>query len=238
MHLFIINSKNYFEAAGEKALRLAGVIDSITKEEKNSKAVKIVLAVPAFSVGQLSSEFRSIDYFCQHLDDHELGSTTGFLIPEIAKSFGASGSLINHSEHRIPSTSISHLVGRLRELALVSVVCARDGEEVSQFAEFEPDYIAIEPPELIGSGRAVSKTRPELIVDSRKQLDAVVDRLKSKTKLLCGAGIIDPIDATKAIELGSEGILVASGIIKSQDWRASIQGLTNGLIAAKERRRV
>ena len=154
----------------------------------------------------------------------------------MAKSFGAHGSLINHSEHRIPPTTISHLVGKLRDLGLDSVVCARDGKEVSQFAEYEPDYIAIEPPELIGSGKAVSKTRPELIVDSRKELDVVVDRLKSRTKLLCGAGIIDPIDATKAIELGSEGILVASGIIKSQDWRASIRGLANGIIAAKERR--
>jgi len=234
LRLFIINSKNYTEASGENVLLLASITDSMKKEEKY-ESVKTILAVPAFSLGLLSSRFKSTEFFCQHLDDQDLGSTTGFLIPEIAKSFGACGSLINHSEHRILPANISHLVRRLRELGLVSVVCARDREEVSQFAEYGPDYIAIEPPELIGSGRAVSKTRPELIVDSRKALDLVVDRQKSRTKLLCGAGIIDPIDATKAIELGSEGILVASGIIKSQDWRSSIRGLTNGIIVAKEK---
>ena len=233
MLFFIINSKNYIEAAGDNSSRLAVAIDELSR---NYLAVKIVLASPAFSLARLSSEFKSLEVYCQHLDDEAIGSTTGFLVPEIAKSFGARGSLINHSEHRIPPAAISHLVAKLRELGLVSVVCARDGKEVSEFAEFRPDFIAIEPPELIGSGKAVSKTRPELIVDSRRELDTVTKRLNSRTRLLCGAGIVEPIDATRAIELGSEGILVASGVIKSSDWTASIKGLADGLIAARESR--
>jgi len=231
--LFIINSKNYIEASGDNALSLAGTIRDLRKE---FDSVKVVLATQAFSLSRITSNFPEVDAFCQHVDSKGLGSTTGYLIPEIAKSFGARGSLINHSEHRVPAEIISELVPKLRQLSMVSVVCARDGGEVTEFAKYEPDYIAIEPPELIGSGKAVSKTRPDLIVDSRRNLDSAISRLNSKTKLLCGAGIVDPIDATRAVELGSDGILVASGVIKSPDWKKAILGLVMGLIAGEQRK--
>ena len=233
MRFFIVNSKNYLEAAGEDAHALGECHRLDDKGREITQKVKIVLAVPLFRLQDFLRNLGRLDFFCQHLDDREVGSTTGFLIPEIAKSFGARGSFINHSEHRVPPETISHLVERLRRLGVVSVVCARDGKEVSEFAEYEPDYIAIEPPELIGSGRAVSKTKPELIVDSKKELDAVVDRLKSRTKLLCGAGIIDPVDATKAIELGSEGY--TGGQWNNQVSR--LEGFNSGSYKRYHRRR-
>ena len=43
-------------------------------------------------------------------------------------------------------------------------------------------------------------------------------KARNSTKLLCGAGIVTAEDVERAIELGSHGILVASGIVKSRNW--------------------
>ena len=97
---------------------------------------------------------------------------------------------------------------------MISIVCVKDIAEVKKYVKLNPNFIAIEPPELIGSGKAISKEKPDLIV---KAAD-IVNNSKNKTKLLCGAGIVSGEDVAKAIELGSKGILVASGIVKSKDW--------------------
>ncbi|NHI02492.1 Triosephosphate isomerase [Candidatus Nitrosotalea sp. TS] len=101
---------------------------------------------------------------------------------------------------------------------MTSVVCVKDVNEAKKYAKLNPDYIAIEPPELIGSGKAVSKERPEIITNSVK---AVKDA-KNSTKLLCGAGIVTGDDVSKALELGANGILVASGIVKAKNWEKTI----------------
>ena len=100
----------------------------------------------------------------QHIDDSKVGSTTGFVIPELLKKSKVKGSLINHSEHRISSKEIEKLVLKLKELKMISIVCVKDVAEVKKYVKLNPDFIAIEPPELIGSGKAVSnrKTRISL----------------------------------------------------------------------------
>ena len=150
-------------------------------------------------------------------------------MPEIAKLFGASGSLLNHSEHRAPLAEVRSLVNRLKLLRMISVVCARSASEVPKFAALDPDFVAIEPPELIGSGRAVSTARPELISDSKRALRGVAQTMKIKTRLLCGAGIVQPLDVKRSVELGAEGILVASGVVKSKNWSKTIDGLAREL---------
>ena len=72
--------------------------------------------------------------------------------------------------------------------------------------------------------KAVSKEKPELIL---KAADAVKN---ANTKLLCGAGIVSGEDVVKAIELGSKGILVASGIIKAKDWDKIISEFAKALV--------
>ena len=124
------------------------------------------------SIG-LVIEKVNIPVICQHVDDAELGSTTGYFIPEITKSYGASGSLINHSEHRLSINTIPTLIQRLRQLNMTSIVCARTTAEVVEIAKLAPDFIAIEPPELIGSGKAVSRESPSIITDSIKSADKI-----------------------------------------------------------------
>jgi triosephosphate isomerase len=218
--LFIINCKNYEEISGDKILEFVKIAEKISKKYK----IKIAIAPPQHLIGLVSNS--KIPILAQHIDNSKVGSTTGYVIAELLKKSKVSGSLINHSEHRISSEDISKLILKLRELKMISIVCVKDVSEAKKYSKLNPDYIAIEPPELIGSGKAVSNERPEIII---KAADAVKSA-NNKTKLLCGAGIVSGQDVVKALELGSKGILVASGIIKAKNWAKIIEEFSKAMI--------
>ena len=218
--MFVINCKNYEEISGDKIIKFVKIAEKISKKYK----VKIAISPPQHLVGLVANS--SIPILAQHIDVSKVGSTTGFVIPELLKKSKVKGSLINHSEHRIASKDIEKLVLKLKELKMISILCVKDIAEIKKYVKLNPDYIAIEPPELIGSGKAVSKEKPELIAKAA----SIVNNSKNKTKLLCGAGIVSGEDVAKAIELGSKGILVASGIIKAKDWNKVISEFAKALV--------
>ena len=218
--MFVINCKNYEEIAGDNITKFVKTAEKISKKYK----IKIAISPPQHLIGLVSKS--AIPILAQHIDDSKVGSTTGFVIPELLKKSKVKGSLINHSEHRISSKEIEKLILKLKELKMMSILCVKDVAEVKKYVKLNPDYIAIEPPELIGSGKAVSKEKPELIA---KAVDAVKNA-KNSTKLLCGAGIVSGEDVAKAIELGSKGILVASGIIKAKDWNKIMSDFAKSMI--------
>jgi triosephosphate isomerase len=213
----IINFKNYEEISADGAIRLGETARKVAGKIQ----VEIILAPPHPVLALIAKEIE-IPVICQHVDDEKMGPSTGFTVPEIAKSYGAIGSLINHSEHRMEMNSIASLVKRLRRLEMVSIVCAQEPQEVVEISTFEPDFIAIEPPELIGSGKAVSKENPTVITKS-------IEGAGSRSRIICGAGISDKEDVSKAMELGSQGILVASGVIKATSWDKKITELASGM---------
>jgi len=218
--MFVINCKNYEEISGDKIIKFVKIAEKVSKKYK----VKIAISPPQHLIGLVSNS--SIPILAQHVDDSKVGSTTGFVIPELLKKSKVKGSLINHSEHRISSKEIEKLVLKLSELKMISILCVKDVAEVKKYVKINPDYIAIEPPELIGSGKAVSTEKPELIAKAAK----IVNDSKNKTKLLCGAGIVSGEDVAKAAELGSEGILVARGIIKAKNWDKIISEFSKALV--------
>ncbi len=213
----IINFKNYEEASGANTVKLAKAAEKVAKRMK----VEIVLAPPQPALAMVTKNVR-IPVICQHTDGERQGSTTGYFVPEIAKSYGAVGSLINHSEHRIEMKVIASVIESMRRLKMTSIVCARTPHEVMEVSIFGPDFIAIEPPELIGSGRAVSKENPAVITRS-------IEAAGPRAKVICGAGITDKGDVKAAMKLGSRGILVASGIVKADSWSKKIAELASGM---------
>ena len=218
--MFVINCKNYEEISGDKIIKFVKTAESISKKYK----IKVAVSPPQHLVGLVANS--SIPIFAQHIDDSKIGSTTGFIIPELLKKSKVKGSLINHSEHRISSKEIEKLVSKLKELKMTSILCVKDVAEVKKYVKLNPDYIAIEPPELIGSGKAVSKEKPDLISKAAE----AVKNAKNNTKLLCGAGIVSGEDVSKAIELGSKGILVASGIVKSKNWNGIMSEFAKSMV--------
>ena len=218
--MFIINCKNYEEIAGEKIIKLAKIAEKISKKYK----IKIAIAPPHHLI-PLITKFRII-VLAQHLDDKKVGSTTGFMIPEIIKKSKIDGSIINHNEHRITESEIKNLVKRLKKLKLKTIVCVKNVSEAKKYAKINPTFIAIEPPELIGTGRAISTEKPQLITNSIN----AVQSAKNSTKLLCGAGIVSAEDVSRAVELRSKGILVASGVIKAKNWESILSDFSRGLV--------
>ena len=95
----------------------------------------------------------------------------------------------------------------------MTIVCVTSPDTGIDMARLAPTMIAVEPPDLVGTGISVSKARPELITSSLK----AIRQISSTVKVLCGAGITTSDDVTRALELGTEGVLVASGIVKSRD---------------------
>ena len=218
--MFIINCKNYEEISGDKIKKFVKIAEQVSKKYK----VKIAISPPQHLIGLVANS--SIPILAQHIDDSKIGSTTGYIIPELLKKSKVKGSLINHSEHRISSKEIEKLVLKLKELKMISIVCVKDVAEVKKYLKINPDFIAIEPPELIGSGKAISTEKPDLI----QKAASIVNDSKNKTKLLCGAGIVSGEDVAKSIELGSKGILVASGIIKAKNWNKIISEFAKALV--------
>ena len=210
--MFIINFKNYDNISGSKSLKLAKIATKISRKYK----IKIAVCPPQNVLSEVTK--TSIPVFAQHVDTAKAGSTTGYIVPELVRKSGASGSLINHSEHRISSKEIKELVSRLKRLNMISVICVRNVDEARRYSKLNPNYIAIEPPELIGTGKSVSKEKPEIITKSVK----AVKEAKNSTRLLCGAGIISGDDVSRALDLGARGILVASGIVKARNWERAI----------------
>ena len=218
--MFIINCKNYEEISGDKIKKFIEIAEQVSKKYK----IKIAISPPQHLIGLVANS--SIPILAQHIDDSKIGSTTGYIIPELLKKSKVKGSLINHSEHRISSKEIEKLVVKLKELKMISIVCVKDVAEVKRYLKINPDFIAIEPPELIGSGKAISTEKPDLIQKAAK----IVNDSKNKTKLLCGAGIVSGEDVAKSLELGSKGILVASGIIKAKNWNKIISEFAKALV--------
>jgi triosephosphate isomerase (TIM) len=213
----IINFKNYEEVSADRAIKLA----ESAREVAERLRIEIVVAPPQPMLALIANKIQ-IPVIGQHVDNEKMGPSTGFIVPEMVKSCGAIGSLINHSEHRIERSLIASLVERMRKLGMASIVCAQEPREVVEISTLQPDFIAIEPPELIGSGRAVSKENPAIITKS-------IEAAGSRSRVICGAGITDKDDVTKAMKLGSQGILVASGIVKDTSWEKKIAELASGM---------
>ena len=128
---------------------------------------------------------------------------------------------MNHSESRVSVETLRQIIERMRAIGLTSCACAATTEEAVEISALAPEFLAIEPPELIGTGRAVSKARPELLTETAEALE----KAGYKGDLLCGAGIVSGEDVSIAIELGTKGILVASSVVKAQDWAAKLREL-------------
>jgi triosephosphate isomerase len=206
--MIIINFKTYLEATGKKAVELA------EKAEEVSREMKICTGVaPQFADIPAVAETVDIPVFAQHIDPIRPGGFTGHVLAECVKEAGAVGSLINHSERQLKLSEIDEIIELTRRNSLLSCVCANNPSISVAVAALEPDIIAIEPPELIGTGIPVSKAKPEVVTDTVKR----VREVNSNVIILCGAGISHGEDVAAALRLGTQGVLVASGIVKAKD---------------------
>ena len=222
--LLVVNFKAYIEATGKRAVALAKVAERVAA----ATGVDIIVA-PQFVDVKSVSEAVAIPVFGQHLDPIAAGAHTGHVLADSLKSAGAEGSLLNHSEKRLSRAEIQSAVGICLETDLYSLVCADTAIAAAEVAKFHPDMIAIEPPFLIGSGVSVSKARPEMITEGLR----MIKRVSNKIVVLCGAGVTTAEDVSKALDLGTEGVLVASSVVKTKDSENVLSKMADAMIGKK-----
>lgn len=221
--IIVINYKVYNTSFGLSALSIARAAEEVSKEV----GITIILAPPSTEIRTLATNVN-IPIIAQHVDPVELGAYTGHLPPEAVKEAGAKGFIINHSERRLRIDEVAKLIKRAYELDLTTLACADVPEVAAAISILNPDMIAIEPPELIGSGIAVSKAKPEVIVKTVSK----VREVNKKTTILTGAGISSAEDVAKAIELGTSGVLVASAIMKAKEPKKTLEEMAKAAVKA------
>ena len=216
----VLNEKAYAESVGERGFELAEICEEVAVE----KGVSVVICPQQAELGLIASVV-SIPCFAQHADAVEPGSHTGSVTLESVKEAGAVGTLVNHSERRLKISEIDFLVQKAVRLGLLTIVCTNNTAVSRAVAELKPYAVAVEPPELIGSGRAVSKEDPGIVEETVK----AVKRVHEKCLVLCGAGVTNGEDVRAALELGADGVLLASGVVKAENPRAALLDLMRGL---------
>ena len=218
--IIIVNLKTYEQGYGADGFELCKIMEEISIEHN----VNLAAAVSAIDLVDYADNLK-IPIFAQHVDGVNYGSNTGSILPEAVRYSGAVGTLVNHAECQMSWKKIEKTINRCKELDLTTVLCTADIESSEKGSHLNPDMLAVEPPELIGGDISVSTAKPEIISDTVE----VVKKINSKISVLCGAGVKNQEDVSKAISLGSEGILLASGVVKSSEPRKVLLDLIKGL---------
>ena len=197
--MIVVNFKNY--KIGKEVLDLVRTIDIYCN--------KAIVAVPSTELMEISKEV-SMPVYAQSIDLPEKGRGTGKLIPDEILSTGAKGSIINHSENKLPFSTIKKIVERSNEIGLKLIICAATLKEAEKIKKLSPYSIAFEDPKLIASGKSITKVKTSSV-------KKFVDLLKGTEIIpLCGAGISTSEDVAQAILLGCKGVLVSSVVADSQ----------------------
>ena len=217
----VINFKAFKEGTGKSAVKISKAAEIIS----NNLNVCIAVSPNFFDLKEIAKK-SSIPVFAQHMDTVEEGAFTGHVTAFQIKEAGGMGVIINHSEKRIELDDIEDAIEMARKYNLTTIVCANEIEVAKAIAVLNPDFIALEPPELIGGNISVSQAQPEVITN----LVSEVKKYSSKVKLLVGAGVKTKEDVKKAIELGTDGVILASGVVKAKDVSKAIEDLASGLV--------
>ena len=218
--IVILNYKTYLESSGENALELARALRSASEES----GITMVAAPQAADIYRIQDQI-SLPIFAQHIDPITPGGHTGSNLIETLIEAGISGSLINHSENRMKLADIDEVIQLCKQNDIESCVCTNNIATSKAIATLSPDAVAVEPPELIGTGIPVSQAQPEVVEDSVKGVKSI----NKKIKVLCGAGISTGDDMKAAMDLGADGVLLASGIVKAENPKEALLDLVSKL---------
>lgn len=211
----IINYKTYEESSHQGGLRLAQEIGKLGHE--------ILGVAPQAADLALISQNTRVPVFAQHVDPRESGRNTGYVTPRSVKLAGCVGTILGHSEHPVPDRILRDTVRLCQKEGLIVMACAGSLRQLQKHLKLRPDIIAYEAPELIATGRSVSRAKPEIL---KKSADIAK---KFGVPLWCGAGISSVEDVQRALEIGAEGVLISSWIVKAKNRACAVDGLVRAL---------
>lgn len=212
--MIILSLKTYRESTGEAAIKLLSCVKKVSEET----GVKIVPAVQPTDIYRVKKEL-GIEVWAQHMDPIEPGKNMGWLSPYALKEAGATGVVINHSEHKMPDDMVKKTLDKAKEYGFQNVIIGFNPEMIIKFDSWGPDFVSYEREDMIGTGVSMLTQEAENI----KKLVAVL-----KNPLIIGAGISTGEDTKQAIKLGAKGAILASGFVLAKDPEAKLRELAGG----------
>jgi len=216
--MIVINLKTYREVTqNDHVIELAQICQQVFEQYH----VSIVLCVQATDITEVA-KFVTIPVFAQHIDPIEPGKNTGFISGFAAKQAGATGVMINHSEHRIGDENIRKTMQIAKQNGLQTLLCVENAAEAQRLIDSQPDIIALEDPILIGGNVSIVTN------DEGKQKVQEFVNLHLPTKCLVGAGVKDGNDVKVSMEMGANGVLIASGFDLASDPKTVLEDLCKG----------
>jgi len=212
--MIILSLKTYKESTGEVAIKLLSCVKKISEET----GVKIVPAVQPTDIYRVKKEL-GIEVWAQHMDPIEPGKNMGWLSPYALKEAGATGVVINHSEHKMSDDMVKKTLDKAKEYRFANVIIGFNPEMIIKFDSWGPDFVSYEREDMIGTGVSMLTQEAENI----KKLVAVL-----KNPLIIGAGISTGEDTKQAVKLGAKGAILASGFVLAKDPEAKLRELAEG----------
>lgn len=217
--MIFVNFKTYQEGTGERAVELAKIMEEVSVATQ----IKLIPVVQAEDVREAVQSVH-LEVWTQHVDPVEYGAHTGSIIAEAVKEDGATGTFLNHSEHKFADfEGLKKAHERAKSAGLKTLIFAGDLSELQKIISLKPDFVSYEPPELVGSQTtSVAREKPEVIADAVKIAKSL------SLPLIVGAGIKSEDDIRKSLELGASGFAIASSIVKAQDPKKELLDLIKG----------
>lgn len=217
--MILINFKIYRETFGEGAVKLAKIV----KEVRDKSGVRMVIAASALDAVRIK-EATGAEVWLQHVDEYGEGKHTGQISMEQAMALGIRGSLLNHSEHKIPKGAALKILKK-RPKGFEIILCVLSTGQIEKWgAKAKPDFILYEPPELIGSpDKSVATEEPKVI---KKAVD-----LCGNIPLMVGAGVKSEQDVAISLKMGAKTIGLSSAFILSKNPKELLESLAKGFVS-------
>lgn len=208
--------KTYKKTTGDAVIKILSSVKKIIKET----GVPIIACAQATDIYRIKKEL-DIEVWAQHVDPIDPGKNTGWISPYSVKNAGATGVLINHSEHKLKEEVIIETVKKARQYNLKIILIGQTVEMIKKFDSFDIDFLSFEKEDLIAS--------PISMID--QQEEAIKDLVKIvKHPLIIGAGINDGEDTRKSKAAGAVGVLMATYFVTAPDPEQKLRELAEGFI--------
>jgi triosephosphate isomerase (TIM) len=217
--MILINFKIYKETFGEGAVRLAKIVREVSDKYK----IRIVITAPALDAVRIKQE-TGAEVWLQSIDEYGNGKHTGWVSMEQAMALGINGSLLNHSEHKIPKGTVLKVL-KSRPQGFEIVLCMASTGQIEKWGvKAKPDYILYEPPELIASeDKSVASEEPKVIKNAVELCKGI--------PLMVGAGIKEKSDVEVSLKMGAKAVGLSSAYVLSQNPRELLESLAEGFVS-------
>ena len=194
--MIFLNFKIYQETSGDNTIKLCRLL-------KDKRVVPCLQAVDIYRVKQALPDLA---VWGQYADPVGLA--------------GASGVLLNHSEHPVDFATLNHTVDEVKKAGLKLMIITDTGELIKKVNQLKPDYIGFEDPKLIGGSVAMIDAHFDLVKQAA---------FAAQGPLIVGGGIRTGEHVTKSLKAGGQGVLVASEFAKSNNPEETLKELLAGL---------